>query len=112
MRWNAIGMMLVLAAIGPLGCKQKCFVTECDLDQYRNLGLTPEVECTPANCFPAKTANTPAPATVAFPEREPRFITLLECISMALENGSVGTQSLVGRGGDAFIDQGLNFNRG
>lgn len=112
MRWNALGIMLVLALIAPSGCTQKCYVPECQLEKFQ--GLPPANDCIPANCqYPARTANSEAPPTVLDPGRDPRYITLLECISMALENGSVGRQSLVtGAGGDPYFDQGLNFNRG
>lgn len=86
---------LVLLALGMafVGCKQQCYIKECDLDAYRAIGLTQEIECT-AGTNIAPEATCPPPSTVLQPDRPPKYVTLAECISVALEIGTVGNQNL------------------
>jgi outer membrane protein TolC len=93
MRFKAMLVGLVLGFALVAGCKQQCYVTEPDLEHYRALGLTQAVECTPGTSIAPEAANVPAPTTILDPDRQPRFITLKECISVALEKGTIGSQS-------------------
>ncbi|MBY0522071.1 MAG: TolC family protein [Gemmataceae bacterium] len=89
MRWIITLLSFGLAFAGLIGCKQQCYVRECDLDHYRTIGLTPELECTPGTAIAPEAGNVRAPATVLDPDRPPRFISLAECIALALEQGSI-----------------------
>src|SRR4051794_19989461 len=89
MRWTITLLSLGLAIVGLIGCSKQCYVRECDLDHYRAIGLTPEIECTPGTNIAPEANNVPAPSTVLDPDRPPRFISLSECIALALEQGDV-----------------------
>jgi outer membrane protein TolC len=98
MRWKQVIVGLALTVAGVTGCKQQCFLLECDYDHYKTLGIPSHLETdTKASIIPATVA-TPAPATVLDPERKPRFLTLTEAIALALENGTTGAQSVVNPG--------------
>jgi len=103
MRWKIVVGGLALAVATTVGCKQQCYMTEPDLDNYRNLmpaGLETDVK---ASIVPSG-SSTPAPATVNHSEREIRKMSLAEAISLALENGSIGGPNLdVDNGGRANI---------
>ncbi len=102
MRWIAVSVVLVLAFFSVVGCKQQCFLTECDYDHYRSLGL-------PANAEYGQPPITPewvdvkAPATVDFPERPIRYLTLNEAIAIALERGGVGSLGLNGTFSESLV---------
>src|SRR5690349_20507335 len=92
MRWKEclVGLALMLAVIS--GCKQQCFLTECDYEHYRhemnfpaNLDSSPEVDAVPRG------VDTPSPATIHNPERTSQYVTLNWCISQALEHGKIGS---------------------
>ncbi len=86
-----VGLVLGFALVA--GCKQPCYVTECDLDHYRQIGLSQQLECLPADNIAAEADHIPAPTTVLDPDRQPRFVTLQECIATSLERGTVGSAS-------------------
>src|SRR5262249_5466599 len=92
MRWKPVAVGLALIVAGVIGCKQQCFLTECDYEHYRHLGLTPQLEKDPMVTIQPATSTVPAPATVLDPERKPRYLSLAEAIAMALEQGRVGDQ--------------------
>jgi outer membrane protein TolC len=96
MRWKTLITGLALATAATLGCKQQCFMTECDYAHYRDIGLPAVVECSPSASITPNTSNVPAPPTVLLPEREVRFISLAEAVAMGLENGTVGSPALNG----------------
>jgi outer membrane protein TolC len=93
MRWKLGLFGLALAVAGFLGCKQQCYITECDRDHYAAIGLSEKIVDTPGTSI-APEANCPQPSTVYSPERPPRYISLAECIAIALEQGTVGNQNL------------------
>jgi outer membrane protein TolC len=96
MRWKTVLVALGLLVATAIGCKQQCFLTQCDYDHYREMGLPSNLETdTSASITPA-TSNMGAPATVLFPEREPRHLSLSEAIAMSLEAGTVGSPALNG----------------
>ncbi|HJT77235.1 MAG TPA: TolC family protein, partial [Gemmataceae bacterium] len=90
MRWKTLVVGLALGLAVVAGCKQQCFLHECDWDHYHNdLGLPPNLECGPSAPEACPLATIPAPATVLHPERDIRYISLAEAISIALEHGTV-----------------------
>lgn len=94
MRWKNVVVGLALTLAGIAGCKQQCFLHECDYDHYRNLvaGVPGNLDSDPQASAAPITSVIPAPATVNDPERQPRFMSLAECIALALEQGTVGSQ--------------------
>lgn len=94
MRRNAwlTGLLLVLA--GLTGCKQKYYLSECDVQHYhRDLGLPRNLENDPHASIIPDARTTPPPTTVNDPDRPIRYITLAESIAIALEQGNIGSQS-------------------
>src|SRR5262245_43338650 len=109
MRWIAVSVVLVLAFLSVVGCKQQCYMTECDYGHYRSLGLPPNAEYSQPPITPAF-ADVKRPADVNDPDRPIRYITLNEAIAMALEHGNVGSQSFQGiSGGFVFADSSISF---
>jgi outer membrane protein TolC len=92
---------------GFVGCARTCYVTECDLQHYRDLGVPPCLESNPAAAIVPSTSNEPAPATPEHPERPPRYISLAEAIAVALEQGTPGSPALDGTTSDALVTFGL-----
>jgi outer membrane protein TolC len=79
-------------ALGGTGCCRQCFLPECDYRDYvQGIQLPPKLEC--ENILPIP-RHTPPPATVAAPERPPRYLTLAEAIAIALEQGNIGNENL------------------
>src|SRR5262245_32270074 len=83
------GLLLSLAVIG--GCKQQCFLKECDYDHYRELtAQNLDCACPPGNLLPPEAGNVPPPPTVLDPNRPIRYLSLSEALAVALEQGNVG----------------------
>jgi outer membrane protein TolC len=97
MRWKHVVVGLALTVVGALGCKQNCFLQECDYDDYKKFAL-PYLECDPKASVEPATGAMPAPTTVKDLDRPDRYLSLSEAIAMALENGTTGTQSVVNPG--------------
>jgi outer membrane protein TolC len=95
MRWKIVTVALALSLAASLvGCKQQCYLTECDFDHYRKANLLPaNLENDPTASIVPSTQDVPAPTTVLNPERQIRYVTLAEAIANALEHGTVGVQS-------------------
>jgi outer membrane protein TolC len=93
MRWKHVVVGLALTLAGVAGCKQQCFLHECDYEHYRELGPLPQLECDPNASVQPATAAIPAPTTVLDPERPPRYLSLAEAIAIALERGTVGIEN-------------------
>jgi outer membrane protein TolC len=86
----ALALSIALLAVG---CAQKCCLQDYD-EIFKRAGLPPDLECNPEKaCQNTRPPDGP-PSDVDNPEREPRFITLHECLAMALENGTTGLQSV------------------
>jgi outer membrane protein TolC len=109
MRWKAIGVGLLVAAVGALGCKQQCFVPECDRDQYTQKGLPKCLETIPPSEMQPTAGDAPVPPTVPDPDRPIRYMTLSEVVAIALEHGRVGSQSPLnpGFGNDTLLSFGV-----
>src|SRR4051794_18352948 len=87
-----VALTLFLALSG--GCKQRCFLTEADMGrtvvtQLEGMELNPELSQKPL------TELVDAPPTLNNLERKIRFLSLAEAVSIALEQGTVGQQSLL-----------------
>src|SRR5215204_7111010 len=87
-----IALTLILALAG--GCKQRCFMTEADFNRTTttllgNSELRPDLSTQPL------ISPSGAPPTLNNLERKIRFMSLAECIAIALEQGRVGQPSLL-----------------
>jgi hypothetical protein len=111
MRWKTVIMGLALVVAVAAGCKQQCFLTECDWNHYHeHLGLPKNLDCNPASiCQPPLCDAPKAPATVLQPDRPIRYLSLAEAISIALEQGTLngGAQQGQPRLSDRNLVQGL-----
>ena len=88
------GLFIGLAVTS--GCQRPGFLTEADFHHYRELGLPESVERGAA--FRADAPSIPAPTTTEDLDREPRYLSLAEAVAVALEQGTVGIQSLTAPG--------------
>jgi outer membrane protein TolC len=108
MRWKHVMVGLALTVAGVAGCKQQCFLSECDYEHYRQLSLTPKpLECDPKASIAPATLAAPTPSTVLDPERKPRFLSLAEAIAICLEQGRVGDQDPLGTTLTSLINIGI-----
>ena len=82
---------MLLASVA--GCKQAYFITESERDHYRSI-LPAELEKSGKSVVETLSDEVPTPPTVNSPERDIRYISLAECISIALEQGTVGNLQL------------------
>jgi outer membrane protein TolC len=86
----ALALSIALLAVG---CAQKCCLQDYD-EIFKRAGLPPDLECNPEKaCQNTRPPDGP-PSDVDNPERQPWFVTLHECLAMALENGTTGLQSV------------------
>jgi hypothetical protein len=92
MRWKIVVVGLALTFAVAAGCKQQLFISECDYDHYKDIGIPPRGECNP-DIHPSK-ADVPSPPTVLDLNRKERPLTLAEAVSIALEHGTTGIQSV------------------
>jgi outer membrane protein TolC len=91
-RWRAVLAALIAISAATAGCRQQCFLTECDYDHYRGLGLPPH-DCDPSLSVTPTPRDGAAPSDVVHPERQIRYISLSEAIAIALEQGTVGIEN-------------------
>src|SRR5262249_44624100 len=96
MRAKALVFTLAMTFAMMTGCAQRFWISDHDYDLFhaRNalpLGAErdPYLSVKPTTDFREK-----PPAIIDPPEREPRPISLAECIAIALERGSTGIQSV------------------
>lgn len=98
-RWAALVLRLcVLAGLGGVvGCKQQLFLDPADYTAAVTAGLPANLESNPHSTIVPpvidRLGGGVGPATVMDPSRPPRFVTLRECIALALEQGNIGSQS-------------------
>lgn len=98
-RWAALLLRLcVLAGLGGVvGCKQQLFLDPGDYTAAVTAGLPPHLENNPHDAIVPPVVDRPGggagPATVIDPTRPARFLTLRECIALALEQGNIGSRS-------------------
>jgi outer membrane protein TolC len=112
MRWKAVFIGLALTLAATAGCKQQCFMTEADLNGPVTAGLLGNRELDPTIGNQPITARVAAPPTVLSLERKIRYVSLAEAISIALEQGTVGSQQFANTasGSDTYIDSEVTFN--
>jgi outer membrane protein TolC len=92
MRWKECLVVLALLLAVISGCKQQCFLTECDYNHYRNdMNLPADVDTNPEVAAVPVGAGSPPPRTILDPDRPTRYMTLNEAIALALENGKIGS---------------------
>jgi outer membrane protein TolC len=92
MRWIiGVGVLALVLAVAA-GCKQQIFLHECDYDHYRDL-MPLSLETKPYSIMPTDVVVCPTPTTVDDPDRPARYISLAECLAIALERGNVGEGS-------------------
>jgi outer membrane protein TolC len=107
MRWKHGVVVLALALVVVAGCKQQCFLNECDYWHYRDIGLTPRLECDPQASLQPATVAAPTPSTVLDPDRKIRYLSLAEALALALEQGHVGDQDPLGTQLTSLINIGI-----
>ncbi len=101
MRWKASVFTLAMALAMMTGCAQRCWLDKQDWERFHMQNALPlgfETDTT-ISSRPTTDVPTTAPPTVLDPEREPRYISLAECIALALERGNTGIQSVRVPGG-------------
>jgi outer membrane protein TolC len=96
MHWKPTigGLALLFAALALAGCSKPCCLQ--DYDEFcARAGVPADLPCN-ADISNQLTSPNPsrAPRTILDADGEPNYITLSECIALALENGTVGSQSL------------------
>jgi len=99
MRWKVglLGMVLILSN-SATGCKQQLFLEPGDYQSALKIGLPKDAETDPNLIVPDLPKEQKPPPTVLDPDRPIRFLTLPECFSLALEQGTVGfTQTRAGQ---------------
>src|SRR5689334_59421 len=99
MRWKIVIAGLALSVAGVIGCKQNCFLMECDYPHYKDISTAmPRLECEPNISVTPTITAIPQPSRVDDPDRKLRFLTLQEAFALALENGTTGLQSILNPG--------------
>jgi outer membrane protein TolC len=112
MRWKVVVTGLALAFLIVAGCKQQCFLNECDYYHYRE--IMPEKvadACGPGPSVCVPHVDVPQPKTIADPDRPVRYMSLAEAIAIALERGTVGFQNpIFSEGGNPYNDTLISFS--
>jgi outer membrane protein TolC len=94
-RGNAqLAAILLLASLG--GCTRTCYMTEAELNSCTNAlpsALPRDLAVNPHDAIVPAVANTPRPMVVGDVDRPIRYVSLAECIAIALEQGNIGSTS-------------------
>jgi outer membrane protein TolC len=94
-RGNArLAAILLLAGLG--GCTRTCYMTESELQSCSNTmasALPRDLATNPHDTIIPNVLNTPKPMDVNDVDRPIHYITLQECIAIALEQGNIGSTS-------------------
>jgi len=96
MHWKATLCVLALfgAALALAGCAKPCCLQDFD-ELTRRAGMPPDLASNPDISNQRATEDPKrTPRTINDVDAEPNYITLSECIALALEKGTVGSQSL------------------
>jgi outer membrane protein TolC len=88
MRFQAIVWASLAGLALLVGCKQQCFQPECDYEHYRSL-IPDYLESEAATHIQPEHPDTPEPTTILNPERKIRYMSLVEAMSLSLEQGTV-----------------------
>lgn len=108
-RWKARILGGLLAVIPMVGCKHQLFLEPSDHKTSLMAGLE-KLETEPHSSIPPTVVTKGvAPATATDPTRPPRYVTLKECIAIAVEKGNLG--SIGGTLNAGFVNDSLvQFN--
>jgi outer membrane protein TolC len=109
MRWKKWVAGLALSAM--VGCKQTCFLQECDYQHYRDISaaMPRDPASDPSMGVTPTLSAIPQPSRIDDPDRKLRFVTLQEAFAMALENGTTGITSIQNPGNATPLT--VNFGR-
>jgi outer membrane protein TolC len=94
MRWKLLCGTVALLLAASAGCKQRCYLTEADMERTMTTSLD-GFELKPDLSAQALTPFIPEPPTLNNLDRRIRYISLAECVAIALEQGKVGQPSLL-----------------
>lgn len=108
-RWKARLIGGLLAALPVAGCKHQLFLEPADHKTSLTAGLE-KLETQPHSSIPPSVvSHGTAPATATDPTRPPRYVSLKECIAIAIEKGNLG--SIGGSQNAGNVNDGLvSFN--
>ncbi len=111
MRWITCIGTVALMLVSMIGCQKQCFQPECDYEHSRaklvaDLAVDPD-----AASKPTSVAYSAPPATVLDPGRKIRYISLAECIAIALEQGTTGNRGAIQVPSGATFGQGASFSQ-
>jgi outer membrane protein TolC len=105
MRWKHLVVGLALSVSGLVGCKEEVFIHEADYNHYAHMGLPPKLDTDASASVTPATLTMPEPTSTRNPERPLRYLSLAEAMSLALENGTTGLQTVLNPG---FANDNLN----
>ena len=92
-RWTArlAGGVIALSGLGLVGCKHQLFTEPADSPVLRRPDIPPHLEDHPHHAITPPAANVGVdPATVIDLKRQPRPLSLMEAVAIAVENGNTG----------------------
>jgi len=115
-RWKTALLGAALTLAGQAGCKQQLFEHEPDIDHFRNeamkLGAPANLEIDRSSTLtPGNWGAWPVPKTPDNPDRPARYLTLMEAVSIALEQGTTGFLTL-GGGGQGVANENVQSGQG
>src|SRR5262245_32284128 len=94
----ALTMFLALSG----GCRQRCYLTEEDHNRTQTSILN-GMEAKPDLAYKPLIPTVDAPPTLNDLDRKVRFLSLIEAISIALEQGTIGSPGLNGQANDNLV---------
>ncbi|MDB5306831.1 MAG: Outer rane efflux protein [Gemmataceae bacterium] len=96
-RWTAwvLRGLVAIGLAGLVGCKQQIFMEPGDYQIAVTAGLPPNLGTNPHDAILPSTVDRhgDGPSTVRHPNYPARYVTLKECIAVALEQGNTGFQN-------------------
>src|SRR5262249_44714035 len=93
MTWKAMASGLLIVLAGAIGCQNQFFLTAEDLQNAKGICLPPIWDGERGGPISPPGGLVPPPTTVDDTQRQVRYMSLREAISIALENGTIGAQS-------------------
>jgi outer membrane protein TolC len=95
MRWHTAVGLLALALFMVCGCSQNYFLSQTEYENFHKLNDLPRnLEGDPHVIDAPPVGYSEPPATVNHLDLKPRYISLQECIALALQQGMIGSQSV------------------
>jgi outer membrane protein TolC len=92
-RWTGRILGGLLALAPATGCKRQIFLEPADYKTALEAGTLGKLEMAPGDAItPPVIQPGQSPATVLDPERPAKYLTLKECVAVALEQGNAGFQ--------------------